>query len=99
MNKIMLVDSVHVCRGDVFVCIELCLTRNGRFRCISYIYIVYTPGCIHSWLAEILLRLLHLPADTDWVHHAGSWQNVCLDLQGAWAWCGVLDESTTGPSL
>ena len=62
-------------------------------------YIIWYPGCIHSWLAEILLRLLHLPADTDWVHHAGSWQNVCLDLQGAWAWCGVLDESTTGPSL
>ena len=57
-----------------------------------------SSGCIHSWLAEILLRLLHLPADTVGLHHAGSWQNVCLDLQGAWAWCGVLDEFTTGPS-
>ena len=28
-------------------------------------------------------------ADIDGLHHAGPWQNVCLDLQGAWTWCGV----------
>ena len=55
---------------------------------------------LHSQLGgRDIFCLLHLPADTDGLHHAGSWQNVCLDLQGAWAWCGVLDEFTTGPSL